>query len=113
LKKTRSVIALLALTICAAIAVPALAATKSVKVQDNSFGPKTLTVKKGTKVTWKWSGMNPHNVTVTSAPKGAKKFHSKTQTSGSFSQTLSKPGTYKIVCTIHQSLGMIMTVKVK
>ncbi len=61
-----------------------------------------MTVKKGTKVTWKWTGKLPHNVTVISGPK---KFHSATQTKGSFAQTLTKPGTYKIVCTIHQALG--------
>jgi plastocyanin len=109
LKKTLTALALTVVAAVAAFVVPALAATKTVTVKDSAFAPKSVTVKKGTKVTWKWTGTLPHNVTVTSGPK---KFHSATQTKGSFSQTLTKPGTYKIVCTIHQALGMTMTVKV-
>jgi plastocyanin len=94
----------------AAMSVPAFAgATKTVKVLDFKFNPKTLTVKKGTKVTWKWGGKVDHNVVVQQGPK---KFSSKTQTTGSFSQTLTKPGTYHIVCTLHSSIGMVMTLKV-
>jgi plastocyanin len=110
MKKYIAVLAAAAITAGAVIAVPALgAATKTVKVTDFKFSPKTLTVKKGTKVTWKWGGAVIHNVTVT---KGPKKFASKTISKGSFSQTLTKPGTYNIVCTIHQSQGMVMTLKV-
>jgi plastocyanin len=110
LKKTLTVLALVATTGVTAIAVPALAASSAkVKVADDMFVKSKLTVKKGTKVTWNWTGAQPHNVTVTSGPA---KFHSKTQTKGTFSETLKKPGTYKIVCTIHQSLGMVMTIKV-
>ena len=96
----------------AAIAIPALAATKSVEVDDNYFvrdsGTPTVTVKKNTTVRWKWEGKNPHNVTVTSGPV---KFHSSTKTSGTFSKKVTRTGTYRIVCTIHN--GMKMTLKVK
>jgi plastocyanin len=93
-----------------AIAVPALAASsKSVQVKDNKFVATKITVRKGTTVKWTWKGQAPHNVTVT---KGPKKFHSKTQVKGSFSEKLTKAGTYTIVCTIHAP-GMKMTIKVK
>jgi plastocyanin len=96
----------------AAIAIPALAATKSVEVDDNYFvrdsGTPTVTVKKNTSVRWKWEGKNPHNVTVTSGPV---KFHSSTKKSGTFTRKLTRTGTYRIVCTIHD--GMKMTLKVK
>jgi plastocyanin len=92
-----------------ALAVPALAATKSVQVKDNKFVANSITVKKGTTVKWVWKGKAPHDVTVT---KGPAKFKSKVQTSGSFSKKLTKKGTYSIVCTIHAP-GMKMTVKVK
>jgi plastocyanin len=95
------------------VAGPALSKLKSVEVGNNYFvhegKPKTVTVLAGSKVQWKWEGHNPHNVTVTSGPV---KFHSKTKTSGTFSKKLTKPGTYKIICTIHQP-GMRMTLKVK
>jgi plastocyanin len=84
--------------VAAAVAIPALAATKTVTVGDNFFKPTKVSVKAGTKVTWKWTGSNPHNVTVTSGPK---KFHSKTQTKGTFSAIPHTKGTYSIVCTIH------------
>jgi len=110
LRKTFIALALVVVAAAAAFVVPALAASsKTVKVVDTAFNPKTLTVKKGTKVTWKWTGALPHNVTVVSGPT---KFHSATQTTGTFAQTLKKPGTYQIVCTIHKALGMKMTIKV-
>jgi plastocyanin len=92
-----------------ALAVPALAATKSVQVKDNKFVAKSITVKKGTTVKWIWKGSAPHDVSVT---KGPAKFKSSIKTSGSFSKKLTKAGTYTIVCTIHAP-DMKMTVKVR
>jgi plastocyanin len=96
----------------AAIAIPALAATKSVEIDDNYFvrdsGTPTVTVKKNTSVRWRWEGKHPHNVTVTSGPS---KFHSSTKTSGTFTKKVTRTGTYRIICTIHD--GMKMTLKVK
>ena len=101
--------AITAVVVSAVLAVTAFAATKTVTVKDNLFAPKTLSVAKGTTVKWVWrGGKAPHNVTVT---KGPVKFHSATQTKGSFSKKLTKAGTYKIVCTIHAP-GMAMTIKV-
>jgi|SRR4051794_34860775 len=87
-----------ALAAFAAFAIPALAATKSVGIGDSSFKPSHVTVKAGTKVVWKWQSSLPHNVTVTSGPK---KFHSKTQSSGTYAAIPHKKGTYSIVCTVH------------
>ena len=53
-------------------AVPALAATKSVKVGDNYFvrasGVPTVTIKKNDTVKWNFAGEKPHNVKVKSGP---------------------------------------------
>ena len=92
-----------------ALAIPALAATKTVQVKDNVFVAKKITVSKGTTVKWVWKGKAPHNVTVT---KGPAKFSSKTFVRGNFSKKLTKAGTYTIVCTIHAP-GMKMTIRVK
>ncbi len=98
-------------------ATPALAAPKkTVKVGDNFFSPKTLTVSRGTTVTWKWPGFDQagdvHDVSLKSGPKGAKKFHSEAAaTDYSFKRKLTVAGTYKIVCTLHEE--MRMTIKVK
>jgi plastocyanin len=99
---------LAALALVGALAVPALAATKTIALRDTFFSPKSTTVKKGTTVKWVWKGRLPHNVTVT---KGPVKFHSRTFTKGSYSKKLSKRGTYRIVCTIHP--GMNLTLRVK
>ena len=100
------------LTVAAASAVPALAATKSLRVGDNYFVKSgkapTVTVKHGTNVKWIWKGKAPHNVTVT---KGPKRFASKIMTSGSYSKTINTKGTYTIVCTLHLP-KMKMTLKV-
>jgi plastocyanin len=100
-------------TAAAAVAVPALAATKTVKVGDNYFvrssGVPTVTVKKNTTVKWNWAGKRPHNVTVKSGPV---KFTSKTQESGSFSKKVTKVGTYTIICTIHGQGDQSMKLKV-
>ena len=96
----------------AVLAVPALAATRSVKVADDYFVRKgsvpTVTVKKGTKVTWRWAGKEMHNVAVI---KGPVKFRSSYKDSGTFSKTLRSTGTYTIVCSIHQP-GMKMKLRV-
>jgi plastocyanin len=92
-----------------ALAIPALAATKTVTVKDNKFVPTSLTVSKGTTVKWVWKGQAPHNVAVT---KGPVKFKSTIQTKGSYSKKLTKSGTYSLICTIHQP-DMKMTIKVK
>jgi len=98
----------------AAIAVPALAATKTVKVGDIWFiskakNHKTIRAKVGDTVKWVWAGAYPHNVTVSSGPV---KFKSKTQKKGSFSKKITKAGTYKLYCTVHGAKAQSMILKV-
>ena len=97
------IIAMLIAAASAVLATQALAATRSVKVSDDYFVRKgsipTVTVKKGTTVTWRWAGKDLHNLAVT---KGPVKFRSSFKSSGTFSKRLTRTGTYTIVCTIHQ-----------
>ena len=87
----------------AVLATQALAATRSVKVGDDYFVRKgsvpTVTVRKGTKVTWRWAGKDMHNIAVT---RGPVKFRSSFKSSGTYSKRVTRTGTYTIVCTIHQ-----------
>ncbi len=108
--KRFAAVAIVPAVAAAALAVPALASSKktTIKLADNAFKPKTATVRKGTTVTWAWTGKAPHNVSVISGPQ---RFRSKVQTSGRFTRRLTKAGTYKIVCTIHP--GMALTLKVR
>lgn len=80
------------------------AAAKRVAVKDNRFSPKAVSVSKGGKVTWVWKGSNDHNVTFTKAPKGASKHGSSTKSSGRFTRSFNKRGTYRYVCTIHAGM---------
>jgi plastocyanin len=103
------------LTATAAIAGPAQAATKTVKVGDIWFISKaknhgTVSAKVGDTVRWTWVGDMPHNVTVQSGPV---KFRSKTQTKGTFSKRITKAGTYKIICTVHGAKAQSMVLKVR
>ena len=89
----------------------------TVRVADDFFSPRSVTVKPRTKVKFKWSegNSNPHNVTLTKGPKKAKKgdFQSKTATTGmKFAPKFVKKGSYDFICTIHPGT-MKATVKVK
>jgi plastocyanin len=94
--------------VAAALAIPALAATRTITVGDNFFRPASTTVTRGTTVKWVWKGKIAHNVTVKSGPV---KFKSTTKAKGTYSKVLTRKGTYAIVCTIHP--GMKMTLKVR
>lgn len=107
--------ALLAVAVAAAaLAVPALAGTRTVKIGDNWYvarhGSHAVTISHGTVVKWVWTGKVSHNVYQLSGPKGTH-FHSPAKVHGFFKRRFAKRGTYQIVCTIHP--GMDMTIHVK
>jgi plastocyanin len=107
-RRLRLTIVLTALLV-GAFAVSALASSsKTVKIGDNYYGPKSLTVGRGTKVTWKWVGVLKHNVVVHTGPSS---FSSRTQVRGSYSHTFTKRGTYRLVCTVHPKMRMTVVVR--
>jgi plastocyanin len=91
-----------------------VAKTKTVKVADNFYSPKKLTVVKGTTIKWVWSNRNAdsHDVYLNKRPKGVKHFQSApAATFFSFKRKLEKAGTYKILCTFHENMTMRIDVK--
>jgi plastocyanin len=96
-----------------AVAAPAAAATRNVKVGDDYYvragDPPRVTVQRGATVKWNWRGRRQHNVVVQSGPV---RFQSALKASGSFSRKMRRVGTYRIVCSIHQP-DMAMTLKVR
>jgi plastocyanin len=101
------VLGLAAVSLCVvAAALPAAAsgpdagpsATKRVTVGDDFFRQKTVTINSGDTVRWRWAGRNRHNVTVT---RGPREFQSSTKSSGRYSKTLRRRGTYRYICTVH------------
>jgi plastocyanin len=105
--------ALIATATAAAVAVPAHAATRTVRLGDDWFvrdsGSHRVTVDRGDRVRWRWTGRDPHNVVVR---RGPVRFQSAVKRSGTFSRTLRRRGTYRIVCSIHQP-DMRMTLRVQ
>ena len=89
---------------------------KTVHIGDNYFTPHSLKVRKGTRVTWKWPGFDSagdvHDVKLKSRPKGAKRFHSEPQSADyRYTRKLTVPGTYRIVCTLHEDMRMKIVVR--
>ena len=95
----------------------AKAKVPKVKVADDYYSPETVKVKAGSKVKFKWDGMNTnsHNVTLKKGPNKVKKkdFTSATGSIGiKFAPKFKQKGTYQFYCTIHPGT-MQLTVKVK
>jgi plastocyanin len=92
---------------------PAAAATRTVRIGDNWFvrasGSRTVTVDQGTRVRWRWTGRNEHNVSVR---RGPVRFESAFKRSGTFGRNVRRSGTYRIVCEIHEP-GMRMRLVVR
>ena len=82
--------------------------TVKVKVGDNYFKPKKVTVVIGDTVNFVWIGTAIHDIKV---KKGPQKFESDKQASGKFKQVVLEPGKYKIVCTLHPGMEMKLTAK--
>jgi plastocyanin len=98
----RKLIALLVVAAAAVAAVvisatPAAEAgsTRTVRVDDNFFQPKTITVRRGSRVRFRWTGSAPHNVRGAGINIG-------TRRSGSRTVTARRSGTF--VCTIHPGM---------
>lgn len=93
----------LALTALAFLAAPASAGSPPVvKVADDFFKPGKLTVKKGTKVVFKWVGSNVHNVELR-RPNGSRAKSSPFKTSGKFRYRFRKTGKWRAICVVHPS----------
>lgn len=82
-----------------AVAPAGAASSRSVRIKDIDFHPRTLTVHRGDSVRWVWlDGATPHNVTS----RGALRFRSSpTKTQGTYTVRFRHAGTYRYVCTIH------------
>jgi len=105
MKKLLGVAAALALLLAA---VPAVAATRTVEVDDNVFEPRSTSVRKGDTVRFRWVGRAPHDVVRVGGPRFST---IGTRRSGTVSRRLTRTGTYRLTCTIHP--GMNLRVRVR
>jgi len=86
------------------------ATVKRVAIKNMAFTPQTITVKAGTKVTWKNADGVVHDVTSADSMKTTAKvtglFASASLSNGQkFSFTFKKKGTFYYVCTLHASMA--------
>jgi plastocyanin len=90
-------------------AVAAPSPGRSVTLRDVAFSPASLSVSRGTTVTFRWRDDNiEHNV----ISKGTKRFPSiAARETGSRSRTFTKAGTYRYVCTLHPGMSGRITVR--
>lgn len=81
------------------------AAAATVTLRNIKFGPKAVTISRGSSVTWVWKdGSVPHNVT-------GKGFKSTTKKSGKFVHRFAGKGTFRYSCTIHPGMTGTITVR--
>lgn len=78
-----------------------------VTIQDSSFSPAHITVKKGTKVTWTNNDSMAHTVSGDSSPGPDS---GNLQNGESYSFTFDTVGTFGYHCNIHQSMHGTVTV---
>jgi plastocyanin len=79
----------------------------AVKIDNFSFGPQSVSISAGTKVTWTNRDDIPHTVVST---EGLFKSHV-LDTDESFSFTFDKPGTYPYFCSVHPKMTGQVVVK--
>jgi plastocyanin len=69
-------------------------------VGDDFFRPGRITAKLGEPVTWEFTGVKPHTVTVANGPQGFST-HYVGQTSGKYTFTPPERGLYRMTCLVH------------
>jgi hypothetical protein len=69
-------------------------------VGDYAFGAQRVSVRRGTRFTWRFVGAVPHDVTLASGPIG---FASPSRERGTYSFRFSRAGTYRLFCSLHPS----------
>ncbi|MCZ0934088.1 MAG: plastocyanin/azurin family copper-binding protein [Gemmatimonadetes bacterium] len=92
---------------------PVPGANVTVNIEDNAFvdpagrrnGDAEVTIRSGETVGWRHVGANPHTVTSTDVPSGARAFDSRTMSNNdTFTVTPSVAGTYVYYCATHPSI---------
>jgi len=79
----------------------------TVKIDNFTFEPETLTVKAGTTVTWTNQDDIPHTVVAS-----GRAFKSKAlDTDDKFSFTFTTPGSYEYFCSLHPHMKAMVTVE--
>lgn len=76
----------------------AVSKASSTVVRDFRYGVERVSLKRGTTFTWRFRGLLQHDVTVIGGPEG---FSAPWTTTGVFKHRFTKPGTYRLFCSLH------------
>lgn len=71
---------------------------ESTVVGDFRYGVERISLSRGTTFTWRFTGAFQHDVTVVGGPEG---FSAPWTTTGTFTHRFTKPGTYRLFCSLH------------
>lgn len=74
---------------------------RSTWVGEYRFGAQRVSLRRGTLFTWRFRGSVAHDVTLASGPVG---FASPSMRRGNFSFRFTRPGTYRLFCSLHPAL---------
>jgi plastocyanin len=85
----------------------AAASPATVKIDNFTFAPATLTITAGTTVTWKNDDDSPHRI----GDKNGTFKSAALDTDDTFSHTFGAPGEYPYICTIHPYMAGKIIVK--
>jgi plastocyanin len=76
---------------------------------DFAYGAARVSIRRGSTFSWRFRGPSRHDVTLASGPVG---FASPSRSHGSFSFRFTRPGVYKLFCSLHPSeMTQIVTVR--
>jgi hypothetical protein len=67
-------------------------------VGDYAFGAQRVSLRRGAKFTWRFRGGVEHDVTLATGPAG---FASPSMRAGSYTYRFTRPGTYRLFCSLH------------
>src|SRR5262249_7810172 len=78
-------------------------------LENFSYGAQRVAIKRGTTFRWTFRGPDRHDVTLASGPVG---FASPSRSHGSFRFRFTKPGVYKLFCSLHPTeMTEVVTVR--
>ena len=78
-------------------------------VSDFAYGAQRVQLKRGSTFRWRFAGPSRHDVTLANGPVG---FSSQSVASGPFSFRFTKPGVYRLFCSLHPTvMTQVVTVR--
>jgi plastocyanin len=78
-------------------------------VGDDFFSPRDTVVQVNGTVTWSWTGVQPHTVSLSGGPESGSPAGTP-QTSGTYARMFTTPGKFSYFCRVHGNMTGTVTV---